>query len=82
MWNNADKKKTLKINSLVKIKLQGPILSTTKNMSRLRYVVGSGERYDQIVRGFNISKENLIRDNKLKNRKYLTAGDNLIINLN
>ena len=36
MWNNADKKTTLKINSLVKIKLQGPILSTTKNMSKLR----------------------------------------------
>ena len=82
MWNNANKKTVLKINSLVKIKLQGPILSTTKNMSTLRYVVSSGERYDQIVRGFNISKENLIKDNKLKNRKYLTAGDNLIINLN
>ena len=82
MWNNADKKTMLKINSLVKIQLQGPILSTTKNMSKLRYVVGSGERYDQIVRGFNISKENLIKDNKLKNRKYLTAGDNLIININ
>ena len=82
MWNNADKKTVLKINSLVKIKLQGPILSTTKNTSRLRDVVGSGERYDQIVRGFNISKENLIKDNKLKNRKYLTACDNLIINLN
>ena len=48
----------------------------------MKVVVGSGERYDQIVRGFNISKENLIKDNKLKNRKYLTAGDNLIINLN
>ena len=81
-WNEASKKTKLKINDLVKIKLQGPILSKSKNNNTLRYVVGSGERYDQIIRGFNISKEVLIKDNKLKNKKYLTAGDNLIINLN
>ena len=82
IWNDANKKTKLKINSLVKIKLQGPILSKSKNKNILRYVVGSGDRYDQVVRGFNISKEVLIKDNKLKNKKYLTAGDNLIINLN
>ena len=81
-WNDANKKTKLKINELVKIKLQGPILTKNKNKNTLRYVVSSGERYDQIVRGFNVSKETLIKDNKLKNRKYLTAGDNLIINLN
>ena len=81
-WNDASKKTKLKINNLVKIKLQGPILSKSKDNNTLRYVVGSGERYDQIIRGFNISKEVLIKDNKLKNKKYLTAGDNLIINLN
>ena len=81
-WNNADKKTKLKINSLVKIKLQGPILTKSKDKNILRYVVGSGDRYDQVVRGFNIDKEDLIKDNKLKNRKYLTAGDNLIITLN
>ena len=81
-WNNADKKTKLKINSLVKIKLQGPILTKSKDKNILRYVVGSGDRYDQVVRGFNINKEDLIKDNKLKNRKYLTAGDNLIITLN
>ena len=72
----------MRINSLIKIKLQGPILSTTKNQNILRYVVSSGERYEQIIRGFNISKESLIKDNNLKNKKYLTAGDNLVINLN
>ncbi len=81
-WNNANKSTKLKINSLVKIKLQGPILTKVKDKNTLRYVVGSGERYEQIIRGFNISKENLIKDNKLKNKKYLTAGDNLVINLN
>ena len=82
MWNDADKSTKLRINSLIKIKLQGPILSTTKNQKTLRYVVSSGERYEQIIRGFNISKESLIKDNNLKNKKYLTAGDNLVINLN
>ena len=81
-WNNATKNTKLKINNLVKIKLQGPILLDNKNESSLRYVVSSGERYDQIIRGFNISKEKLITDNNLKNRKYLTAGDNLTINTN
>ena len=82
MWNDSDKNTKLRINSLIKIKLQGPILSTIKNQSTLRYVVGSGERYDQIIRGFNITKESLIKDNNLRNKKYLTAGDNLVINLN
>ena len=36
----------------------------------------------KLLRGFNISKEKLITDNNLKNRKYLTAGDNLTINTN
>ena len=44
--------------------------------------MSSGERYEQIIRGFGISKKNLIEDNNLKNKKYLTAGDNLEINLN
>ena len=82
MWNDANKKTKLKINSLVKIKLKGPILSKSKNIQSLRYVVSSGERYDQIIRGFGVSKDKLIKDNKLKNKKYLTAGDNLIINQN
>ena len=82
MWNDSDKNTKLRINSLIKIKLQGPILSAIKNQSTLRYVVGSGERYDQIIRGFNITKESLIKDNNLRNKKYLTAGDNLVINLN
>ena len=82
IWNDANKKTKLKINSLVKIKLKGPILSKSKNIQSLRYVVSSGERYDQIIRGFGVSKDKLIKDNKLKNKKYLTAGDNLIINQN
>jgi hypothetical protein len=53
-----------------------------KEIKTLRYVVNSGERYDQIIRGFSVSKDSLIKDNKLKNKKYLTAGDNLIINQN
>ena len=69
-------------SNLIKIKIQAPILLENKNKSSLRYVVSSGERYDQIIRGFNISKEKLITDNNLKNRKYLTAGDNLTINTN
>ena len=81
-WNNANKKTRLKINALVKIKLKGPILSKNKKIQSLRYVVSSGERYDQIIRGFGVSKDKLIKDNKLKNKKYLTAGDNLIINQN
>ena len=81
-WNNANKKTTLKVNSLIKIKLRGPILSKNKSINTLRYVVNSGERYEQIVRGFGISKNNLIKDNNLKNKKYLTAGENLEINLN
>ena len=82
IWNDANKKTKLKINSLVKIKLKGPILSKSKNIQSLRYVVSSGERYDQIIRVFGVSKDKLIKDNKLKNKKYLTAGDNLIINQN
>ncbi len=81
-WNNADKKTKLKINSLVKIKFRGPILSENKTFNSLRYVVSSGERYDQIIRGFGVSKKNLINDNSLKNKKYLTAGENLEININ
>lgn len=82
LWNDANKKTKLRINSLVKIKLKGPILSKSKKVQSLRYVVNSGERYDQIVRGFGVSKDKLVTDNKLKNKKYLTAGDNLIINSN
>jgi LysM repeat protein len=82
MWNDANKKTRLKVNALIKIKLKGPILSKNKKIHSLRYVVNSGERYDQIVRGFGVSKDKLIKDNKLKNKKYLTAGDNLIINQN
>jgi LysM repeat protein len=82
MWNDANKKTRLKVNALIKIKLKGPILSKNKKTQSLRYVVNSGERYDQIIRGFGISKDKLIKDNKLKNKKYLTAGDNLIINQN
>ena len=82
LWNDANKKTKLRINSLVKIKLKGPILSKSKKVQSLRYVVNSGERYDQIVRGFGVSKDKLVSDNKLKNKKYLTAGDNLIINSN
>ena len=81
-WNNATKKTLLKVNSLIKIKLRSPILSRKQSTSTLRYVVNSGERYEQIIRGFGISKKNLIKDNNLKNKKYLTAGDNLKINLN
>jgi LysM repeat protein len=81
-WNDANKKTRLKVNALVKIKLKGPILSKNKKVQSLRYVVNSGERYDQIIRGFGVSKDKLIKDNKLKNKKYLTAGDNLIINQN
>jgi LysM repeat protein len=82
MWNGANKKTRLKVNALIKIKLKGPILSKNKKIQSLRYVVNSGERYDQIIRGFGVSKDKLIKDNKLKNKKYLTAGDNLIINQN
>tara|TARA_Y100000768_G_C23978173_1_gene684208 strand:+ start:1001 stop:2341 length:1341 start_codon:yes stop_codon:yes gene_type:complete len=82
VWNNATKKTILKVNDLVKIKLRGPILNKNKSSKTLRYVVSSGERYEQIIRGFGISKKNLIEDNNLKNKKYLTAGDNLEINLN
>jgi membrane-bound lytic murein transglycosylase D len=82
MWNGANKKTRLKVNALIKIKLKGPILSKNKKIQSLRYVVNTGERYDQIVRGFGVSKDQLIKDNKLKNKKYLTAGDNLIINQN
>ena len=57
-------------------------LTKNKKIQSLRYVVSSGERYDQIIRGFGVSKDKLIKDNKLKNKKYLTAGDNLIINQN
>ncbi len=81
-WNNATKKTVLKVNNLVKIKLRGPILSRDKSINTLRYVVNSGERYEQIIKGFGVSKKNLIKDNNLKNKKYLTAGDNLEINLN
>jgi len=81
-WNNADKQTKLKINKLIKIKLRGPLLVKNKENKTLRYVVNSGERYDQIIRGFSVSKDSLIKDNKLKNKKYLTAGDNLIINQN
>ncbi len=81
-WNNANKKTKLRINKLVKIKLRGPLLVTDKKIKSLRYVVNSGERYDQIIRGFGVSKDDLIKDNNLKNKKYLTAGDNLIINQN
>ena len=81
-WNNANKKTVLKVNNLIKIKLRGPILNKEKSVNSLRYVVSSGERYEQIIRGFGISKEDLIKDNNLKNKKYLTAGDNLEINLN
>jgi LysM repeat protein len=81
-WNNADKQTKLKINKLIKIKLRGPLLVKNKKIKTLRYVVNSGERYDQIIRGFSVSKDSLIKDNKLKNKKYLTAGDNLIINQN
>jgi hypothetical protein len=81
-WNNADKQTKLKINKLIKIKLRGPLLVKNKKTKTLRYVVNSGERYDQIIRGFSVSKDSLIKDNKLKNKKYLTAGDNLIINQN
>jgi membrane-bound lytic murein transglycosylase D len=82
IWNSANKKTRLKVNALIKIKLKGPILSKSKKIQSLRYVVNSGERYDQIIRGFGVSKDELIKDNKLKNKKYLTAGDNLIINQN
>jgi len=81
-WNNADKQTKLKINKLIKIKLRGPLLVKNREIKTLRYVVNSGERYDQIIRGFSVSKDSLIKDNKLKNKKYLTAGDNLIINQN
>ena len=81
-WNNANKQTKLKINKLIKIKLRGPLLVKNKEIKTLRYVVNSGERYDQIIRGFSVSKDSLIKDNKLKNKKYLTAGDNLIINQN
>ncbi len=82
IWNNANKKTKLKINSLIRIELKGPILSKNKSSSALRYVVNSGERYEQIIRGFGITKAKLIKDNRLKNKKYLTAGDNLEIKLN
>ena len=81
-WNNANKKTVLKVNNLIKIKLRGPILNKERSVNSLRYVVSSGERYEQIIRGFGISKEDLVKDNNLKNKKYLTAGDNLEINLN
>ena len=58
------------------------VLSKNRKIHSLRYVVNSGERYDQILSGFGVSKDKLIKDNKLKNKKYLTAGDNLIINQN
>ena len=81
-WNNANKKTVLKVNNLIKIKLRSPILNKDKSINTLRYVVSSGERYEQIIKGFGISKKDLIKDNNLKNKKYLTAGDNLKINLN
>lgn len=81
-WNDADKKTKLKVNDLVKIKLKGPILTEIKSKYNLRYVVNTGDRYEQIIRGFGIEKNKLIQDNNLKNKKYLTAGDNLTINLN
>jgi LysM repeat protein len=81
-WNNADKQTKLKINKLVKIKLRGPILTINKKTKSLRYVVSSGERYEQVIRGFGVSKEALMKDNNLKNKRYLTAGDNLIIKQN
>ena len=81
-WNNADKQTKLKINKLVKIKLRGPILTINKKTKTLRYVVSSGERYEQVIRGFGVTKEALMKDNNLKNKRYLTAGDNLIIKQN
>ena len=55
-WNNANKKTKLNVNSLVKIKLKGPILTKIKSKYNLRYVVNTGDRYDQIIRGFGVKK--------------------------
>ena len=77
-WNNADKKTTLKVGQLIKIKMKGPILSEDDNI-KLRYVVGLGDTVQNISIGFDVPQRNLLADNEIKSSRSLKAGTNLAI---
>lgn len=79
-WNKAKKSTKLKVGEKIIIKMQTPILSTTKDY-KLRYVVGQGDTTAMVSSGFGISRSKLLELNSIKNSKYLTAGKNLKIHI-
>ena len=77
-WNNANKKTKLKVGQLIKIQMKSPILSSEQK-KRLRYVVDLGDTVKNIALGFDITQQELLKENNIKNSRSLRAGKNLII---
>jgi len=77
-WNNANKKTKLKVGQLIKIQMKSPILSSEQK-KRLRYVVDLGDTVKNIALGFDITQQELLKENNIKSSRSLRAGTNLII---
>ena len=77
-WNNAQKNTKLYVGNKVIIKMRKPILSPDESVN-LRYVVNTGDTAAIISSGFNITPETLLKQNNLKQIRYLVAGKSLLI---
>ena len=61
--------------------MRKPILSSDETVN-LRYVVNTGDTAAIISSGFNITAETLLKQNNIKQTKYLVAGKSLSIKKN
>ena len=77
-WNNAQKNTKLYVGNKVIIKMRKPILSSGETVN-LRYVVNTGDTAAIISSGFNITAETLLKQNNIKQTRYLVAGKSLSI---
>ena len=77
-WNNAQKNTKLYVGNKVIIKMRKPILSSGKTIN-LRYVVNTGDTAAIISSGFDITPEILLKQNNIKQTRYLVAGKSLLI---
>jgi LysM repeat protein len=77
-WNNAQKNTKLYVGNKVIIKMRKPILSSDETVN-LRYVVNTGDTAAIISSGFDITPEILLKQNNIKQTRYLVAGKSLLI---
>ena len=77
-WNNAQKNTKLYVGNKVIIKMRKPILSSGETIN-LRYVVNTGDTAAIISSGFDITPEILLKQNNIKQTRYLVAGKSLLI---